>query len=94
MKSLEERIELLEKQVFGKTQRLQITQLTEREDEIVAKVISSNVTEAARFFGVSQSYIQQTIKIAIRKLYAAQQGVQLTAAGVESDGEDKDSGGN
>lgn len=30
----------------------------------------------------------------IRKDYAAQQGVQLTAAGVESDGENQDSGGN
>jgi hypothetical protein len=30
----------------------------------------------------------------LRKLQAAQQSVQLTAAGVESDGENQDSGGN
>ncbi len=77
MKTIEQRIELLEKQVFGKEQRFQVLALTEREDEIVAKVIASNVTEAANFFGVSQSYINQTVKVALRKLYiSAQQGVQ------------------
>ena len=39
-------------------------------------------------------YLVRGLLKAIAKQYAAQHGVQLTAAGVESDGKNQDSGGN
>ena len=53
---------------------------------------SLKIADGGRLFGYTSETRENVLQHITQQ--AAQQGVQLTAAGVESDGENQDSGGN